>query len=88
MDANKTYDYFVIYTNTELLCCTLEASIMSYVNSTSIKKCDMYVCARSCPTLCYRMECGLPASSVHGTFHARILEWVAISYSKKCDIGL
>ena len=29
------------------------------------------------------MDCGLPGSSVHGSFQARILEWVAISFSRK-----
>ena len=28
------------------------------------------------------MDCSLPGSSVHGIFQARILEWVAISFSK------
>ena len=28
------------------------------------------------------MDCSLPGSSVHGTFQARILEWVAISSSR------
>ena len=28
------------------------------------------------------MDCSLSVSSVHGIFQARILEWVAISYSK------
>ena len=28
------------------------------------------------------MDCSLPGSSVRGTFQARILEWVAISYSR------
>ena len=28
------------------------------------------------------MGCSLPGSSVHGIFQARILEWVAISYSR------
>ena len=36
--------------------------------------------AQSCPTLCEPMDCSLPGSSVHGTFQARILEWVAISF--------
>ena len=31
-------------------------------------------------TLCNPMDCSLPGSSVHGFFHARILEWVAISF--------
>ena len=38
--------------------------------------------ARSCPTLCDPMDCSLPGSSVHGVFQARILEGVAISFSK------
>ena len=36
----------------------------------------------SCPTLCDLMDCSLPGSSVHGTFQARGLEWVAISFSR------
>ena len=31
---------------------------------------------------CDPMDCRLPASSVHGIFQARTLEWVAISFSK------
>ena len=38
--------------------------------------------AQSCPTLCNPMDCSLPGSSVHGTLQARILEWVAISFSR------
>ena len=34
-----------------------------------------------CPTLCDPMDCGLPCSSTHGIFQARVLEWVAISFS-------
>ena len=37
---------------------------------------------QSCPTLCDPMDCSPPGSSVHGTFQARILEWVAISFSR------
>ena len=37
---------------------------------------------QSCPTLCNLMDCSLPGSSVHGIFQARILEWVATSFSR------
>ena len=37
---------------------------------------------QSCPTLRDRMDCSPPGSSIHGIFQARILEWVAISYSR------
>ena len=47
--------------------------------------CMVCVCvsvhAQLCPTLCDPMDCNLPGSSVHGIFQARILEWVAISFS-------
>ena len=33
-----------------------------------------------CPSLC--MDCSLPNFSVHGIFQARVLEWVAISFSR------
>ena len=37
---------------------------------------------QSCLTLFSPTDCSPPASSVHGTFQARILEWVAISFSR------
>ena len=37
---------------------------------------------QSCPTLFDPMDCSLPGSSVHGILQARILEWVAISFSR------
>ena len=40
--------------------------------------------AQSSPTLCDPMDCSsLPGSSIHGIFQARILEWVAISFSRR-----
>ena len=38
--------------------------------------------AQSCPTLCHPVDCSLQGSSVHGILQARILEWVAISFSR------
>ena len=37
---------------------------------------------QSCLTLCNPMDCRPPGPSDHGTFQARILEWVAISFSR------
>ena len=37
---------------------------------------------QSCLTLCYPMDCSPPGFSVHGILQARILEWVAISFSR------
>ena len=38
--------------------------------------------AQSCPTFLDPMDCSPPGSSVHGILQARILEWVAISFSR------
>ena len=38
--------------------------------------------AQSCPTLCDPKDCSPPGSSIHGILQARILEWVAISFSR------
>ena len=38
--------------------------------------------AQSCPTLCDPMDCSLPGSSICGIFQARILQWIAISFSR------
>ena len=40
-----------------------------------------YLVIKSCLTFCDPMDCSLPGSSVHGIFQARILEWVAVSFS-------
>ena len=43
------------------------------------------VCVKSlqlCPTLCNPMNCSPPGSSVHGILQAKILEWVAMPFSK------
>ena len=39
--------------------------------------------AQSCPTLCDPTDCSLPGFSIHGIFQARVLEWVAISFSRE-----
>ena len=37
---------------------------------------------QSCPSLCDPMDCSPPGSSAHGILQARILEWVAIPFSR------
>ena len=40
------------------------------------------VCPQLCPTLCNSRDCSPPCSSVHEIFQARIVKWIAISYSR------
>ena len=41
------------------------------------------LCAQLYLTFCNPMDCSLPSFSVHEIFQERILEWVAISYSRE-----
>ena len=57
-------------------------SVVTYgCESWTVKKAESEV-AQSCPTLCNPMDCSLSGSSVHGIFQARVLEWIAISFSR------
>ena len=55
-------------------------SLFQRVNS-SHEVIEVSEVAQSCPTLCNPMDYSLPGSSTHGIFQARVLEWVAISFS-------
>ena len=45
--------------------------------------CMWIACIFSCDWLCDPLRCRPPASSVHGIFQVRILEWIAISFSRE-----
>ena len=49
--------------------------------SSSCICCYCCLVAKLCPTLCDPIDCTPPGPSVHGISPARILEWVAISFS-------
>ena len=51
-------------------------------NSSALHFLLLRVPAQSCPTVCDPLDCSLSGSSVHGILQARILEWVAISFSR------
>ena len=48
-----------------------------------IYHCVCVLVTQSCPTLRYLMDCSLPSSSVHEILQARILQWVAIPFSRE-----
>ena len=50
------------------------------------QQCQQSSAAQSCLTLCDPMNCSFPGSSVHGISQARILEWVAISFSRESGL--
>ena len=63
----------------EYSCFTLPCYFLQSESAAHIHYC---LVTKPCPTLCDPMDCSLPGSSVHGISQARILEWVAISFSR------
>ena len=61
----------------------MQFSVPFCVNILTVLKVKWSEVAQSCPTLCDPMDCSLPGSSVHWILQARILEWVAISFSRE-----
>ena len=44
--------------------------------------CVCVLVTQSCPAICFPTDYSLPGSSTHGILQARILEWVAIPFSR------
>ena len=63
----------------------LESRFLGEISITSCIQMSEWVSevAQSCPTLCDPVDCSPPDSSIHGILQARILEWVAIFFSRE-----
>ena len=66
----------------DIMCCLLAQgrSLKGYIPRRSAAAKSL----QSCPTLCNPIDGSPPVSSVHEILQARILEWVAISFSNAC----
>ena len=60
-----------------------EENVLKIVNYLILRGACLCLClvAQSCTTLYDLLDCSPPGSYIHGIFQARILEWVAISFS-------
>ena len=65
---------------------TKERNKKDYKHALKINRIAIIICVcsvtRSYLTFCNPMNCSPPGFSVHEIFQARILEWVAMSYSR------
>ena len=59
-----------------------EAAGREVVREYSEINCVHVLVAQSCPALCDPMDYSPPGSSIYGISQARILEWVAIPFSR------
>jgi len=60
------------------------SQIMNEIGAFKVKE---SVVAQSCPTLCNPMDCSPPGFSVPGILQARILEWIAIPFSRSLAVS-
>ena len=65
-----------------ILCLQLSSSV-SLGQVQEIQSCCYCLVAELCPTLCNPMDCCPPGFSVHGILQGRILDRVAISFSRR-----
>ena len=73
--------------DTRLSPCWNPSGSFGFLSKTICSPCLKVKVAQSCPTLCSPMDCSLPSSSVHGILQAKILEWVAIPFSRASSHG-
>ena len=79
----SVYDFFLICKMGIIIAPVCVRSLMFL----RVDFCQCPVCAQSCPALCDPVDCHSPGSPVHGIFQTGILEWVAISSSRKFLLG-
>ena len=77
------YTLTIITTNLSLLPTT--QIVLHLIPLTHGRKKEESEVIQSYLTLCHPMDSSLPGFSVHGIFQTRILEWVAISFSRAHD---
>ena len=70
------------FLKSKLCMSSLYSQLQGYCRYLQGKKVKVLV-AQSCPALCHPMSCSLPGSSAHGILQARILQWVANSFSRE-----
>ena len=88
--------YFILPSYPAMVPITFNIQIHTFINKWNIHITNMKINMKililcccwvvqshfSCVWLCDSLGCGPPGSSVHGIFQARILEWIAISFSR------
>ena len=65
-----------LWASAALSTCSWKCQGISLLSSLKVKV------TQSCLTLCNPMDCSPPGSSVHGILQAKVLEWVAILFSR------
>ena len=83
VDCSKNFKTLIIYEKGEEELLVRKEIRQTFVsNELLVIREDKVLIAQLCQTLCDPMDCSLPDSCVHGISQARILESVAIPFSR------
>ena len=75
----------MLFQNSSYLSCHVlhvATTLLTYLLAVTVSVCRTVLVAQSCLTLCDPTNCSLPGFSVHGILQAKILEWIAIPFSR------
>ena len=81
------HKHYLLEWDSEISFVVCEKQVQGQICEKSVVRVLQYITLKwsqvtqSCPTLCNPVDCSPPGSSIHGVLQARILEWVAISFS-------
>ena len=88
--SNSSFFFLFCIQNT-VLSVSFRGALYSNVNKDNVKEWNVQMLSfervlcfvtQLCPTLCDPTDCSPPGSSVHGILQARLLEWVAVPFSR------
>ena len=84
-DILDTHSFCYVYLPCSRDCAVIKYQLLGhYSMSTGTLECTVKVLvAQSCLIFCNPVDCSLPVSTVHGILQARILEWIAIPFSRR-----
>ena len=80
VNGNLSHRYIFSQVSLQILLLPTKYSLLQLTCCTSLLWTSEV--AQSCLTLWDPMDCSLPGASIHGIFQERVMEWVAISFSR------
>ena len=83
LELNFNREVFLMKSDNPECVCVLLFSSWGHKESDMLEQLALHQSCQLCLTLCDPMDCSLPGFCIHGIFQARVLQWAAISFSRR-----